>query len=88
MSVIKHVTLNRSDDWSTDIPLYTSQLDMIVARRLDTRGLHFDSDDTPEQIKTIKEQKVNFWIHQPLLKMDTCGALSQGRNFMPMSNVM
>ena len=51
MSVIKHVTLNRSDDWSIDAPLYTSQLDIIVARRLDTRGLHLESDDTPKQLK-------------------------------------
>ena len=51
MSVIKYVTLNRSDDWSIDAPLYTSQLDIIVARRLDTRGLHLESDDTPKQLK-------------------------------------
>ena len=49
ISVIKHVTWKWSDDWSTDAPLYTSQLDMIVASRLDTKGLHLDRDDTPEQ---------------------------------------
>lgn len=49
MSVMKHVTLKFSDDWSTVEPLYTSQLDITVASRLDTRGLHLDSDETPDE---------------------------------------
>ena len=46
---MKHVTLKFSDDWSTVEPLYTSQLDITVASRLDTRGLHLDSDETPDE---------------------------------------
>lgn len=48
ISVMKHVTLKLSVDWSTDEPLYTSQQDMMVANKLDTKGLHLESDDTPE----------------------------------------
>ena len=50
MSVMKHVTLKLSVDWSTDEPLYTSQLDIAVASKLDTKGLHLDNDDTPSEI--------------------------------------
>lgn len=69
---MKHVTLKWSDDWSTDVPLYTSQLDMIVASKLDTRGLHLDSDDTPKEYNTLDwrynntnemRQKFKLWAY-------------------------
>lgn len=58
------MTLKLSVDWSTDEPLYTSQYDMMVANRLDTKGLHLDSEDTPR--KTTINMTSNYYIRYTL----------------------
>ena len=47
ISVIRHVALKCFVDLSTEDPRYTSHTDIMVANKLDTRGLHWDNDDTP-----------------------------------------
>lgn len=60
MSVMKHVTLKFNEDWSTVEPLYTSQVDMTVASRLDTKGLHLESDETPLATMLTRAHRIGF----------------------------